>query len=129
MLFLHLRFLSLVSGWKRRGLQSRMMNCTQPCEMPAFPMESSCPALQDEAQRWQEVLIGACRMPATECYPSCADADTFFVLSCLEGQGWLLSATCVPWYVSRLSKHRNPCISELLLNVAHVWTKQGGYSR
>ena len=49
------------------------------------------------------------RMKATEWCLSCAHEEKGFVLSCFEGWGWLMSATCYPWYLPRdntgLCKH------------------------
>ena len=58
-----------------------------------------------------------------------------FVLLCFEGLGWIMSATCVLWYLPPgnmgLSKHGDPVSSELCplnQNVAHVWARgKGGY--
>ena len=45
------------------------------------------------------------------CVPGCTMACCF-VLSCFEGSGWLVSATCVPWDMAPgnagLSKHGDP---------------------
>ena len=54
-----------------------------------------------------------------------------FVLSCFEGEGWLLPATCVLWYVPRgitgLCKHGVfPHFPPLNQNLACVRTRGGG---
>ena len=57
--------------------------------------------------------------------------DTLFVV--MKGWCWLMSATCVPWYVPRcntsLSKHGDPVFPHfcpLHQNVAHVKTREAG---
>ena len=64
-----------------------------------------------------------------ELYPSCANDNECFVLLCFEGQGWLTSATCVPWCLQRahtlLSKYGAPVFPHFP-GPAPVWTKGGG---
>ena len=73
------------------------------------------------------------RMQATEWYVSCACDDKFFVLSCFEPQGLVMSATCVPWYVlcanMDLSKHHDHVFSHfypLNQKLGHASTGSGG---
>ena len=54
----------------------------------------------------------------------------------MKGEGWLISATCVPWYVPRgstgLSKHGDPVsphLCPLNQNLAHGRTVGGGVCR
>ena len=74
-------------------------------------------------------------MQATERYLSYAHAEECFVLSCVEGEGWLLFATCVLPYVPHgnmgLCKHGDPVFLHfcpLNQNLACVRTRGvGGY--
>ena len=53
-----------------------------------------------------------------------------FVLSSFEGSGWLMSATCVPWYMPRgdtsLSKHGDPVFPHFFLPLEPECQDKGG---
>ena len=65
------------------------------------------------------------------CILGCMPVGHPFVV--MKGEGWCVSATCVPWYVPRsntgLSKHSDPVFPHfcpLNQNLARVMTRGGG---
>ena len=66
--------------------------------------------IPEEGAVWVAKCWCSCT-PTCSCVLGCVLACGF-VVSCLQGEGWLLSAACVPWYLPRgntgLSRHCDP---------------------